>query len=159
MSFVLTIFTAVIIFILSQFILRLILEPIVELKKAIGLTSYTLLLYHSKLTNAAANNKISNEVKVCSSKLLAAHSSIPFYDYLYRIFYLPPYKDLLKASHELNLIQDYMIKGHKEYMKSLDLKKPIHFPIEISNSMGKIGKLLCITTSYENKKKNSIIAS
>ncbi|WP_133140244.1 hypothetical protein [Legionella genomosp. 1] len=147
----LTIFSAVIIFILSQFILRLILEPVIELKKNIGLISYTLLYFHSKLTNAAADNKISNEIKICSSKLLAAYSSIPFYSYLHKILYLPPYKDLLEASRNLNLIHAYMLEGHKEYMKSCNLKKPIHFPIEISKAMDKIGELLSITTTYQEK--------
>ena len=154
MSVILTIFSAVTIFILSQFILRLILEPILELKKNIGLISYTLLYYHSKLTNAVADNNISNEIKKCSSNLLAKYSAIPLYDYLYKFLYLPPYENLLEASRNLNLIHAYMIEGHKEYMKSCNLKKPIHFPIEISNAMDKIGELLDIKTSYEERAKN-----
>ncbi|KTD21994.1 hypothetical protein, partial [Legionella londiniensis] len=38
--------------------------------------------------------------------------------------------------------------GNKESCK---LEKPIHFPIKISNSMKKIGELLNIATSYEEK--------
>ncbi|HBC0463170.1 TPA: hypothetical protein I8Y81_000293 [Legionella pneumophila] len=148
MSFFLTIFSSVIIFILSQFTLKLILEPVIELKKAIGMIGYTLLFFHSKLTNASENNEISNEIKICSSKLLATYSAIPFYSQINKILYLPPYKDLLEASRELNLIHAYMLEGNKESCK---LEKPIHFPIEISKSMKKIGELLNIATSYEEK--------
>ncbi|STX50469.1 Uncharacterised protein [Legionella busanensis] len=149
MSFILTIFSAIIIFILSQFVLKLILEPIFELKKIMGLISYTLLLFRSKLTNAVADNEVSKEVKTCSSKLLAIYSTIPLYRYLYKIFYLPSYTELLEAARNLNLIHSYMLEGYKEHIKSCNLK--IHLPIEISNAIDKIGELLNVTTSYQEE--------
>jgi len=149
MSVVLTILSAVIIFLLSQFVLRIIIEPIIELRKAMGLISYTLLYYRSKLTNAAANNNISDEVKKCSSKLLSTYSTIPFYNYLYKIFHLPSYKDLIEASKNLNLIRSYMIEGHIDYLKSTNPESKISFPLEISNSIDEIARKLNICTSYQ----------
>ena len=152
MSFILTILSAVIIFILSQFVLRLILEPIVELKKCMGSICYNLLYFRSKLTNASSDNKISNEIKICSSKLIATYSSIPFYKKIHKIFSLPSDRNLFEASRNLNLIRAYMIEGHKEYLASC---KSIDFPSEISNSLDKVSELLNIPTSYQEKIQNN----
>ncbi|ARM32798.1 hypothetical protein [Legionella longbeachae] len=146
MEVFITILTGVAVFALSQFILKLLIEPIVELKQIIGRISYILLLNQSKLINAVSDEKISNDIKRCSSELLSTYTSIPFNLHIHKIFWLPSYENAFAATKELNMIHYFMCKDAQEYEKQ---SRGTHVPFEISRSMSEIGKLLKIKISYE----------
>lgn len=64
MSIFLTIFAGVSVFVLGQFILKLVLDPIVSFKESLGTLSAFFLRHQAKITNANASDKMQNELKI-----------------------------------------------------------------------------------------------
>ena len=147
MSIVLTIFTGIFVFIGSQYLLKIIVEPIVELKKTIGMISYTLLFYRSRIVNSIRDVEAANEIKTISAKLLSMQSTIPMYGYIYKALKLPSKCQLIEASQELNLIQSFM----REDPENHDDKVSSDKNNLLYDTINKIGGLLEITVTYSKE--------
>jgi|SRR3972149_10068093 len=66
-----TVISGLLLFIISQFILEIIIKPCVKLKRLKALLSEKLLLYQSKITNGNLSEEAIKEIKDASSKLLS----------------------------------------------------------------------------------------
>jgi hypothetical protein len=134
-----TIVVAVIVFAASQYALKLILDPIVELKRTMANISSTLLYYQSTLTNATADDEVCLLLKRLSSDLRSDASAVPFYEFLQciRIFAIPGKENLRKACHGLNWLS-YNVSGHA----TTDSTR------EVPGTIKEIGALLDIETTY-----------
>jgi len=131
---------AVLIFVISQFTLKLLIEPFIEFKKVISEISYQTLLNQSNIISSPLSNKeLAQTFKHLSASLIKAVDSIIGYRILRLIsfFSLPKYKDIREASKELNLIYYSLHTGEKNV-------------IEINDSLKKISKYLKISTSYSH---------
>lgn len=110
-SMVLTILAGVSVFVIGQFILKLVLEPIVEFKKNLGEISSLFLREQASITNANSSEDTVAEFKRLSSMLLAMKQAIPCYSFLRYIFGLPSEDNLLSGSQSLNIISYHLIPG------------------------------------------------
>ncbi|EOG9062251.1 hypothetical protein ACLK5F_003033 [Vibrio fluvialis] len=87
-SVYLTVLSGVAVYVISQYFLKLVFEPIISLKEALGDLSAFCLKYHAKITNGRADEKMHNELRDIVSKILSKQNSIPFYMLIRFIFWL-----------------------------------------------------------------------
>ena len=99
-----TILSGVSIFVLGQFVLKLVLDPIVTLKTVLGELSAFFLREQTNITGATATDEITDEIHRLSSSILANRQAIPFYPFFSACLRLPNEKMLLKGCHTLNRI-------------------------------------------------------
>lgn len=97
MEYFLTITSAVIIFVLGQMSLKLIIEPIQELKKEIAKVLNAMVFYADKTSNPNTNSpkdidEIGKTLRKHASNLEAKYSIIPFYK-IFEILRVLPSKD------------------------------------------------------------------
>ncbi|GAB6906014.1 conserved hypothetical protein [Desulfosarcina cetonica] len=135
----LTILSGVAVFILGQFILKLVLEPIVSLKTVFGEISALFLREQAKITNANCSQEIQNEIKRLSASILANKQSIPYYGFFAFILRMPNEEELLKSCGSLNIISYQVIKDDKGAAESAS---------KIYDEMKKVSKNLRITIEY-----------
>lgn len=106
-SLLLTITAGVSVFVIGQFILKLILDPLVSFKNVLGELSAFFLREQAKITNAHATDEIQLELKRLSSSILTAKHAIPFYGLSRLIFMLPSEKSIISACKSLNWISTF----------------------------------------------------
>lgn len=140
-SIMLTIIAGVSVFVIGQFVLKLVLDPIVSLKIILGELSALFLREQAKITNANASEDIQNELKRLSSSILAYRQAIPLYRFFAFILCLPNDKSLLEASQSLNLVSYLAMKN------APDIKRE-NKCFEIHKEMKKIGDKLKIRIKY-----------
>lgn len=148
-TFVTTIFGGLILFIVSQLCLKVIIEPIVELKKIIGKVARTLLLYANQYHNpvelteenlnndllASERQRTSSEIRSMAGELLGAVQVIPGYrmfSFLGLVPSLSKIKDakasLVGLSNSLwktksnDNVYEHVQKTEKELIESLRIK-------------------------------------
>jgi hypothetical protein len=149
-TFVLTVTGGVIIFSAGQILLKLIIEPAQDLKRALGATSHTLLSHHSKLTNASSDKDVAIEIKLRSAEILSKSCVILMYGLVRSIFGLPSKQNLLDASRHLNRIYYGMLQESKDFENSPSYNAArTDFATENSKAMSEVGRLLNIVSSYE----------
>ncbi|ELB2836537.1 hypothetical protein [Vibrio alginolyticus] len=110
MSVLLTVVSGFLVFVLGQFVLKLVLEPIVSFKEALGSLSAFCLKNRAKITNANASLDDQNELRQIISIILSKKEAIPFYSKVARLLKLPREVDLLKACKNLNFVAYEMCK-------------------------------------------------
>jgi hypothetical protein len=142
-SIFLTILSGVSVFVLGQFVLKLVLEPIVSLKNVFGELSAFFLKEQAKITNANATDEIQNEIKRLSSSILAHRQAVPFYKYVAFILRLPNDEAFNNACGALNKLS-YRIKKQRPGAPDNDIYA------EILSEMKKVSKNLKITVEYGN---------
>ena len=103
-SMLLTILAGVSVFVIGQFILKLVLDPIVTFKMVLGELSAFFLKEQAKITNATATEDIQIEIKRLSSSIIAHRQAIPCYCVFAFILRLPGEKLLVEACRSLNFI-------------------------------------------------------
>ncbi|WP_423840408.1 hypothetical protein ONE56_06020 [Vibrio mytili] len=106
MTVFLTVLSGVLIFVLGQLLLKLLIEPIQELRTLVSKIAYDLI----KLANVFANPTDPEEERFTEAcKVMREHSSnlhahfylVPFYNISCRLFGLPKEEDVLNATKEL----------------------------------------------------------
>lgn len=130
---------AVLIFVFSQFILKIFIEPFIKFKKVKGEISYQMLLNQSNIKSSpVSNEELAQTFKHLSASLIKAVNSIIGYKLLriISLFNLPSYKDVKNASRELNLLYSNLLGNKKDFK-------------EINDSLNKISRYLNIETSYQ----------
>ena len=100
----LTILGGVLVFGIGQVILKVFIEPLVELRRSIGFVTGVFLRYQAKITNGRMNDEIQADLKTASSQLLVNSQAIPFYPVWAAVFRLPSKDRLLRAAQGMNLI-------------------------------------------------------
>jgi hypothetical protein len=111
LSSVLTVTSGLILFILSNLFLKLVLEPIVEVKKVIGKISNHLILYANRFSNVAdikqvMNNEelrkdileTQNTLRSLASELVGTVQIVPCYSFCARIGLLPKLDNIKRAA-------------------------------------------------------------
>lgn len=142
-SLLLTIFAGVSVFVLGQFFLKLVLDPIVEMKSTLGRLSALFLREQAKITNARANEETQKELKKMASELLARRQAIPSYKIMGWIFGLPSSDRILSACKSLNWIAFHVLEDAPKIPPKQDV------PIEIYKEMKSIQENLGVVIAYE----------
>ena len=101
-----TIFAGVSIFVIGQILLKMILEPIQELKKAIGDIEYNLVEYAQVYANPKPpdhehQTEMSRRMRALASNLNARMCVVPAYDKIGALFGLPMQQNVVLARREL----------------------------------------------------------
>ncbi len=97
----------VIVFAITQYFLKLILEPIIEFRKILSDISHTLLFHQGKIVSGKSDDiKMNDKIAQLSAELRSSLYLIPFYTVLYklRIFGLPKRDNILFACRKLNTL-------------------------------------------------------
>lgn len=142
-----TIITGVLVFAASQYVLKLILAPIVELRRTMARISAALLYHQAKITNATLDDNIGLELRELSAELLSNRSVLPFYSFFHVlcIFKIPHKMKVLNACQELNAMAYAMIEPPESDKKKMEISTGN------VNRLKKVRQLLNIPTSYEDK--------
>ena len=141
-SLLITITAGVSVFVLGQFFLKLVLDPIVSFKNTLGEVSALFLREQAKITNARASIKTQEEIKNLSSSILAHRQAIPFYKIIRVFFGLPSDDAIISSCRSLNWIGSSFIDGAPRIPPRQDI------PIEIYKEMKNINKNLNIRVTY-----------
>ena len=99
-----TFVVALSVFVFSQYVLKLVIEPIVEIRRVMSKTSMWFLANQSDLSASEANQPYVAELRAFVSELWALSNSIPAYNVLAKILGWPNSVALLKLSGKLNLL-------------------------------------------------------
>ncbi|SOD19186.1 hypothetical protein [Nitrosomonas ureae] len=116
-----TVLSGVSIFVIGQLIVKLVLDPVHDLKKIIGQISHTLIERANIIANPGVPTRevmdeTSNLLRKLSSQLHAHLYLIPTYDVTCRIFRLPSKEMLLAAStHLVGLSNSVYSADHNVY--------------------------------------------
>jgi hypothetical protein len=132
----------VIVFVISQYFLKLILEPIIEFRRILSDISHTLLFHQGKiLTGKSDDLNMHDKIAKLSAQLRSSVYFIPFYNILFRlrIFGLPKRDHILFACRKLNTLS-YPLQYPDEEQQDTE-KRILKTLIDIS-------KLLSIETTY-----------
>lgn len=116
-----TILSGVTVFVVSQFILRLVIEPIAEMKKTIAQISHLFIedgwvIHNPGVPALEKEREVSKRLKYLSAQLHSHLFLIPFYDAIAFFSILPPPDDVRAASKDLMwLSNSYDSKNDKIY--------------------------------------------
>lgn len=138
----LTILAGVSVFVIGQFILKLVLEPIVSLKISLGELSAFCLNNRAQITNANATLEMQNELKKLSSTLISKKQAIPAYQFFAFFLKMPCENNIVESCKSLNLISTEMVKGTS--MQQVNIQSSI----EILSELQKVGELLGVRLDY-----------
>ncbi len=119
MNVFLTILAGVSVFVIGQFILKFIIDPILEFKRVIGEIAHSLIEYADVYTSPGIraedlNNKIMSEFRKLSSKLQAHMHLIPAYRWCASVFFLPKLEKIIVASRGLIYLSNTVSKDRDE---------------------------------------------
>lgn len=137
-----TVLAGVAIFVLGQFILKLVLEPIVSFKESLGHLSAFCLRYRAKITNANASIELQNELKVLTSTILSKSESIPFYSAFARVLGLPNQAAIVESCRLLNGISYEVVNETSQQ------KGKLNGPVEILMDLQRVSELLKVRLDY-----------
>lgn len=142
MTHLATFLVAVFVFAASQYLLKLVLEPIQEHRRIVGCVASYLLRNQAKILHASPDPVISSEAHRLAADLWGSASVIFCYDFVrfLRVFGLQPRSALLNASRELNLIAAHL---HPNNPDSGGVAERV-------SAVKQIGELLGVPTSYEH---------
>jgi hypothetical protein len=113
MTTFLTIIAGVFVFCLSQYFLKLILEPIVEFRKILSDISHILLLNQREILSGKTREDLHESIAKLSAKLRSCTHLIPFHHFLYKakIFGLPKKENILLGCRKLNILSYGVLNG------------------------------------------------
>jgi hypothetical protein len=137
-----TILAGVTVFVIGQFILKLVLEPLVSFKESLGDLSAFFLRNRAKITNANATLEMQDEVKRLGSTLISKKQAIPFYRFFAFCLRMPSEKKIIESCQLLNSISAEMVKETSRHQGSLQGS------VEISMELQKISDLLGVRLDY-----------
>lgn len=143
MTIFITVISGFSIFVLGQFFLKLVLEPIVAFKESLGMLSAFCLKNRAKITNAHASLEHQEELRQLISTILAKKEATLFYSKLAWILGLPSDSCVLKACQKLNLVAYEMCKDSARH------KTGTVGCTEIVFNLHDAGKLLCLRLDFQ----------
>ena len=106
MTVFLTVFSGVLTFVLGQLVLKLVIEPVHEFKKAIADIALALIEYANIYSNPGVageeiEKKVSEQLRKLASRINAQIYLIPLYGITARLFGLPSRQKVLAAASDL----------------------------------------------------------
>ena len=128
MTIFFTVLSGVLIFVFGQTILKLLIEPVYEMKKVIGDTAYTLLQNSNAYGNAEVITDperltaVRNELRSLGSNLLKSISTIPFYKTTRKWFLLPSEEEVEEAISCLIALSNSLVVGNPMHISSREKK-------------------------------------
>lgn len=136
-----TILAGVFVFCLSQYFLKLILEPIIEFKKILSEISHTLLLNQKEILSAKTNDDLHDSIAGLSAKLRSCTHLIPFHNSLHKIkiFNLPNKDNILLACRKLNILSYGVLDSIEEVSEKAQKNE---------KTLKEIAQLLQIETTF-----------
>ena len=137
-----TILAGVAVFVTGQFILKLVLDPIVSLKVSLGELSAFCLRNRAKISNANATLEMQYELKKLGSTLISKRQAIPFYGFFAFLLRMPSEKNIIESCRSLNLISTEMVKETSRHQG--DLQGPVQILFELQ----KVSNLLGVRLDY-----------
>ena len=119
MTIFLTIFAGVLTFVLGQIFLRLLVEPVHELKRtiadiAVAIIKYANVYCNPGVTTEEKENKAAEELRALASKLNAQMFLVPLYSKLHRVFGLPTKSNISQAMRHLIGISNAVHAGSEQ---------------------------------------------
>ena len=138
----LTILAGVSVFVIGQFLLKLLVEPIVSLKKSIGELSALFLQNHAVITNAHATITTQQDLKRVTSNILSNKQAVPFYSCFAVLLRLPSEECLIDACRSVNLIAHNIAENVSEESRFSRC-------VEISDEMKNISQKMKILVDYK----------
>lgn len=106
MTIFLTILSGVLTFVIGQIIVKLVIDPVQDMKKTIGLISHTMVERANVISNPGISKEevmeaTSAELRKLSSQLHAHLCLVPFYSHTSRVFGLPTAVQVRSAAEAL----------------------------------------------------------
>jgi len=90
--------TGVVVFVVGQYFVRLVIEPVSELRKAIARVNYLMLYYANKMYSPSEDAEyVKKELRESASRLLELVHIPALYRFIYGIFDMPSAKDIENA--------------------------------------------------------------
>ncbi len=132
----------VFVFVISQYFLKLILEPIIQFRKLLSDISHSLLLHQGLILSGEAKDELlQRKIQELSALLRSSVYMIPFYRGLWilRIFGLPKKENILLACRKLNDLS-YGVNTHNEDVSEIAQKN--------EKILKKISQFLPIETTF-----------
>jgi hypothetical protein len=137
-----TLIGAVLLFLLSQYLLKFVFEPLSRVRKTLADISSTTLFHQAKITNGHADEDVAMELRKLSAGLRAALFEVRFYRYFAKICGVPSEENARRACHELNLLSAGMRPTGQAAMRNTNWAERNTLALE------KLGDLLGIQTRY-----------
>ncbi len=141
MSIFSTVISGVLVFVVGQFILKLTLEPIVDLKKVFGEISALFLSRQAKIRNANADQQTANEIKRLSASLLSQKQAIWGYNLFIHLLQLPKNDSIIDACGALNMLSYLVFRTDKRNQDE-------NVYARITEQMETVDRCLKIKTKY-----------
>ena len=122
MTVFVTVISGVLVFVFGQTILKLVIDPVNEMKNHIGNVAFSLLQHSNVYGNAEvlnANDNLSNiktELRSHASNLLRSTSIIPFYSKTSKLFSLPSEEEVEKAITSLIALSNSLVIGNPRHI-------------------------------------------
>lgn len=118
----LTVFSGVVTYVLGQLILKLVIEPVQEVKKTVGQISHSLIEHASVIQNPGvpseeAMKETSQHLRKLSSQLQAHLYLVPFYNSTAKLFGLPRQDEILAASSALIGLSNSVFRASENIYK------------------------------------------
>jgi hypothetical protein len=133
-----TIIAGVSVFVLGQFVVKLVLDPLVRFREALGHVSAVFVENQSKITNANGSDELSQEIKLASARLISLRQAVPLYGAVAFMSRLPSKSALLEGCRSLNFIASSI----------LEPENGDDAPASIDAEMTKLQQSLKITVRY-----------
>jgi len=145
-----TVLAGVMVFVLGQFILKLVLEPIVSLKEQFGFLSAFCLRYQAKLTNTNATPEVRDELRSLTGLIVAKRRAVPFYKIAARILNLPNERQVSDACRLLNRIGYAIVPIKQQFAPPpvQEIDGEIYGAFQVARDLDKVGELLKVTVKY-----------
>lgn len=123
MTIFLTVISGTLVFVLSQYFMKFILEPIFEVKNSVKELQFYLISYKPEITSIFVTQKDRNDlakkIRNIAAKICTEANNIPFYNYLYKLFnHFPEYNKLYELKVELIGLSNFIISDDKTDLRS-----------------------------------------
>lgn len=135
-----TLVSGILIFVISQAILKLIIEPVQQLKAALGLLSNTLLRHQSRLTISTPNSEIASSLREHAADIMSKAAVIWLYWPASLILRLPSRANIKEAASALHRLAHAMRTKEDEQRDfgegRLVLSEPMTNPTDLLRLVG-----------------------
>ena len=151
MSFVIPTLIGVVVFLIGQYLLKMVIEPIQAFRAALARLSNTILRHQAKITNATVDDELSGKLSDHSAEIVSAAATIMFYRAARLFFRLPKKTGVTLAARSLNHIAYSLNVSAREWEASpaYNSAKPDHARY-VYDALTVIRQQLGIKTSYED---------
>ncbi|MEO1852719.1 hypothetical protein [Chromohalobacter sp.] len=106
-----TIFAGVLVYVIGQWVVRFVIDPIVAFKIELGEVQHALLECKRDILNMKNQRDLSERLNLLAARMIVAKRAIPGYRYLAKIKLLPCSNQVFKGYQYLNNLSDDLSAG------------------------------------------------